>query len=168
MLYIHFGHLGQKKEVVHLDMYFDNLLQRDTHLVDNDFARKVLLDVEGTKVISNYVIETKYIGIVSSEKISGGVKALLLMKACPDIVINASRCGDNCAKWIQQIGREQDLTVTMYAQMEFSNPFEAVCVNTGKKLNSVAEYDDAYIDWRIAENKKYADIDTWYKRDRDK
>ena len=157
MLYIHFGHLYNDKEVIHLDDYFDMSLYEEPNLVDNDFVREVLLDVEGTKVISNYVIDTKYIGIVSSEKISGGVKALLLMKEHPELIMNASRCGDNCSKWIQRIGNEQDITITLNHMMEFSDPFEAVCVNTGKKLNSVDDYENAYFDWRIAENKTQAD-----------
>lgn len=37
--------------------------------------------------------------------------------------------------------------------MEFSDPFEAVCANTGKKLNSVDDYENAYFDWYVDRRK---------------
>ena len=154
MLYIHFGSLNNGKEIFNPDLYFDRVLQVDKHLVDNDFAREVLLDVEGTKVISNYVIETKYLGIVSSEKICGGVKSILLMRNNPEVVVDATNCGDNCAKWIQKLGREQDVTVTMYTFMEFEEPFEGVCLNYGNRMNSVDDYFDTYFKWYKTDRKK--------------
>lgn len=146
MLYIHFGPLKNEKELQSPDKYFDNYLYENEHLVDDEFAREVLMDIEGAKVISNYAIETKR-GILASDKICGGVKAILLMKNCPEIVVNATNCGDNCAKWIQQLGREQDVTITLYYPMKFMEPFEAVCLNTGKKLKNKKQFFNAYIDW---------------------
>ena len=157
MLHIHFGPMTGGVELYNVDKYFNTYLQQNKNLVDCDFAREVLMDVEGTKVISNYVIETKYLGIVSSEKICGGVKAILLLKNKPEVVIDGSQCGDNCAKWIQQIGREQDITITLYHIMKFKEPFEAVCLNTGKKMTSFAEYLIAYLAWHTAENAQNID-----------
>lgn len=154
MLYIHFGPLFNGKELFNPDDYFNDELYSNPHLVDDDFAREVLMDVEGTKVIGNYVIDTEYLGVQPSQKICGGVKAILLMKNCPEVVVDATNCGDNCAKWIQKLGREQDVTITMYVCMEFKDPFEAVCLNSGKKLNSFEEYEDAYFDWYKFDRKR--------------
>ena len=31
----------------------------------------------------------------------------------PDRIFNASTCGDNCAKWILEIGRIKDVTINL-------------------------------------------------------
>lgn len=146
MLSIHFGRMYNGKEVVSVDPFFDRKLQQKD-LITDDLAREILLDVEGTKVINRYIIDSKYLGVVSAEKISSGVKALLLMKNYPDIVVCASRCGDNCAKWIQRIGMEQDITIVLLHLMEFKDPFEAYCMNSGKMVHSYKEYSWEYFVW---------------------
>jgi hypothetical protein len=40
------------------------------------------------------------LGEISAEKLSGRVKALLLMKKKLGKVFNASNCGDNCDRWM--------------------------------------------------------------------
>ena len=45
------------------------------------------------------------LGQIPPERLSGGVKTLLLILNEPDRIFNASTCGDNCAKWIVEIGR---------------------------------------------------------------
>jgi hypothetical protein len=57
-------------------------------------------------------------------------------------IFNASACGDNCAKWIVKLGADKDLTINLHHVMNFSGiaNFEAVMVNTGKKVNSYEEY----------------------------
>lgn len=154
MLYIHFGPLNNGKELFNPNRYFNRALQSDMHLVDNDFAKEVLMGVEGTKVISNFVIETKYIGTVSSEKISGGVKSILLMQRCPEVVVDATNCGDNCAEWIQKLARQQDVTITMYEFMEFTEPFEAICLNNGNKMNSREDYSKEFFAWYTTDRLK--------------
>ena len=36
-------------------------------------------------------------------------------------VFNASLCGDNCAKWIVEIGKRKDLTINLHHVMDFSS-----------------------------------------------
>ena len=150
MLYIHFGHVYDGTEVSNVDKYFDYTLEEIPDIVDNKLARKILLDVEGSRVINNNIIATKKFGVQPSQKICGGVKALLLMNSCPGLLIAGKNCGDNCSKWIQYIARTKDVRITLAHPMEFSDPFEAICENTGKKLNSVLDYRKAYFEWDIA------------------
>ena len=35
----------------------------------------------------------------------------------PDKIFNASTCGDNCAKWILEIGKQKDLTINLRHMM---------------------------------------------------
>lgn len=56
--------------------------------------------------------------------------------------INASACGDNCAKWIAELGRQKDLTINLHHVMDFScaPAFEAIMLNTGAVVHSYGEY----------------------------
>lgn len=43
----------------------------------------------------------------------------MLMLNEPDKIFNASTCGDNCAKWILEIGKRQDITINLRHMMDF-------------------------------------------------
>lgn len=58
-------------------------------------------------------------GQIPPERLSGGVKTLLLILNEPDKIFNASTCGDNCAKWILEIGKRIDVTINLRHMMSF-------------------------------------------------
>lgn len=80
-------------------------------------------------------------GQIPPERLSGGVKTLLLMLNEPDKIFNASTCGDNCAKWILEIGRQQDLTINLRHMMSFGKEtkFEVRIQNGGEIVHSMKE-----------------------------
>lgn len=57
-------------------------------------------------------------------------------------IFNASSCGDNCAKWIVELGKKKDLTINLHHVMDFSSvpEFEAVMLNTNVVVHSYGEY----------------------------
>ena len=61
--------------------------------------------------------------------LSGGTKTLLLIKNCPDLVFNASTCGDNCAKYIVKLAKERDITINLHHIMNFGKRFQARVLN---------------------------------------
>lgn len=80
-------------------------------------------DIDGNtiqQVGDDYAILSKVFGLISYDKISGGVKTLiLLLKDDSEFIFNISACGDNCAKWIQHISSLKDITVRLGYLMEF-------------------------------------------------
>ena len=36
-------------------------------------------------------------------------------------IFNASACGDNCVKWIVELGKRKDLTINLHHVMDFSS-----------------------------------------------
>lgn len=73
------------------------------------------------------------LGSVSVERLSGGVKALILIAHDQHHVFNASVCGDNCAPWLLRIGAEKDVMVRLGHLMHFEDePFEIRIANTGE------------------------------------
>ena len=45
---------------------------------------------------------------IPTERLSGGVKTLILMSKDTEHIFNASACGDNCARWILQIAHMRE------------------------------------------------------------
>ena len=59
----------------------------------------------------------------------------------PDRIFNASTCGDNCAKWILEIGRIKDVTINLRHMMSFGKDtkFEIKVQNGGETAHSMKE-----------------------------
>lgn len=64
--------------------------------------------MDKSEVLDTHLIKSPAPGLIPPVMLSGGTKTLLLN---PDMVFNASTCGDNCAKYILVIARGQDITI---------------------------------------------------------
>ena len=60
---------------------------------------------------------------------------------------NISNCGDNCVKWILEIGKRKDITVYLEHWMDFKGDFEIQFMNNGHIVHNAKEYCDALIDF---------------------
>ncbi len=59
------------------------------------------------RLIGPHNIVSKQLGSITPLELSGGVKTLLLVRNLPNMVFNASTCGDNCARWLLKIGKSR-------------------------------------------------------------
>lgn len=92
---------GDMPEVIYNPaVYFKNTYE-DEWIMD-DFSRQMILDVDKSVVISPRIIDSPVLGGITPRELSGGVKTLILIHRIPDKIFNASTCGDNCAKCVQQ------------------------------------------------------------------
>ena len=63
------------------------------------------------------------------------------MKNLPGKIFNASKCGDNCAKWILELAKENDFSINLFHVMNFGNQdFEAKIMNSNKIVHNMQEY----------------------------
>ena len=139
MLRINIGSLPN--EIRSVDHYFD--LNYETKWFDNDLNKKMILDVDKSEVIAPNIIESSVLGTIPPQWLSGGIKALMCMNSDDSgHVFNLSNCGDNCAKWVFEISKLKDLTVTTHHCMNFADikNFNAYIINTGKHVHSNDEY----------------------------
>lgn len=150
MLYIHFG--SMENEIRYAKGYFD-LNYKPEWLLD-EYNKKMILDVDRSTVIDKNIIESPILGTIPPQWLSGGVKALICMNSDDSgAIFNATNCGDNCSKWIIDMSRKKDLTITLYHFMDFSYELgrdvnlNAVILNTGKKVNTMEEYGDQYVEF---------------------
>ncbi len=139
MLSIVFGDV--ENSIYHPPAYFDNVYLDEW--ITNPFTVSMIKDIDKSEVLGARVIDSPFLGSISVKELSGGVKTLILMMFDDSgKIFNASACGDNCAKWINEIGKKKDLTINLHHIMDFSGceGFEAVILNTGRKVGSYSEY----------------------------
>lgn len=136
MLNIIFGdHAGV---VTNPAVYFKNTYQDEW--ITDELSRKMIQAVDKSTVISERIIESPVLGAITPKELSGGVKTLILINNCPDKIFNASACGDNCAKWLLEIGKKKDTTVNLRHIMDFGEgSFDIHIQNTDQIVHSMKE-----------------------------
>ena len=148
MLNIYYGELDSPNYIYNPDIFFNN--QYEDEWIMDDLSKKMVLDIDKSKVISPNLIESPVLGPIGVEKLCGGVKTLILMNNDSEHIFNASACGDNCAKWILEIGKSKDITIRLGYLMDFGEgDFKIKVLNTGKTVTSIAELDEEVIGKRL-------------------
>lgn len=137
MLTIIYG--DAENSIYNTSVYFKNTYEPEW--LTTDLARKMIKDVDDSDVLSGECINSPVLGQIPPERLSGGVKTLLLMMNEPEKIFNASTCGDNCAKWILEIGKQIDLTINLRHMMSFgrNTEFEIRIENGGEIVHSMRE-----------------------------
>lgn len=137
MLHIFFGDMP--KAIFNTAVYFKNVY--DDAWITDSFDKKMILDIDKSKVIDSGVIDSPVLGKIPPERLSGGVKTLMLIYNMPEQVFNASACGDNCAKWLLKMTEKADRTINLRHLMDFGpGPFNIHILNTDKIVHSREEY----------------------------
>ena len=134
-------YLGQMDEAIYYPpVYFDN--QYEDEWITEPLTIEMIKDVDKSEVVSSHLIESPVLGPIPVKEISGGVKTLILMAFDEtQKVFNASACGDNCAKWILEIGKRKDLTINLRHIMNFGKEdFEIKILNTGEKIYNMKQF----------------------------
>ena len=141
MLHIYYGELDTENYIFNPDSYFNNTYE-DSWITD-PVSKQMIRDVDKSEVKGPRLIDSPFLGPISTERLSGGVKTLILMNFDSTHVFNASACGDNCAKWILKIAQKKDLTIRLGYLMDFGpGPFEIEIANTGRIVHSIAELNE--------------------------
>lgn len=134
-------YLGQMEEAIYYPpAYFNNTY--DDEWITDPLTVEMIKDVDKSEVIGPHLIESPVLGPISVKEISGGVKTLILM-AFDDSgrIFNASACGNNCAKWILEIGKRKDLTINLRHIMNFGKgPFEIKILNNGEIVHDLDRF----------------------------
>ncbi len=134
MLHIKFGKI--KDVVYNTSLFFKN--QYDPRWLEDEEVQQMIVDVDKSRVLGSYAIESPVMGIIPPTSLSGGVKTLILIKEMPDRLFNASNCGDNCAEWLLKMGESSDVTINLRHIMDFGEkPFEIHVVNTDQVVRDM-------------------------------
>ncbi len=148
MLNIIYGDVKSDNYIFDPDTYFNN--QYEDEWITDELSKKMIADIDKSEVQGPYAILSPVLGSIATDKLSGGVKTLILINNDPDHIFNASACGDNCAKWLLDIGLRKDITIRLGYLMDFGeSPFDIRVVNTGRVVHSIDELDDEVIKNRL-------------------
>ena len=136
MLTIVYG--DAENSIYNTSVYFKN--SYESEWFDSELAKEIVRDVDHSDVLSGECIQSPVWGQIPPERLSGGVKTLLLMLNEPDKIFNASTCGDNCAKWLLKIAEKEDRTINLHHLMRFgTEPFTIRVLNTNQIVHSMEE-----------------------------
>ena len=145
MLKIYYGDLESDNYIFNPDIFFNNSYEDDW--ITDIFSVQMIKDIDKSDVIDSKVIDSPFLGSIPVERLSGGVKTLILMNKDSDHIFNASACGDNCAKWIMRIAEKKDLTIRLGYLMDFGDKdFNIEIVNLGKTVHNNLELVEAVLD----------------------
>ena len=127
------------QSVYNTNVYFKNIYEPEWF--ESDIAKRMVKDVDDSDVLSGECINSPVLGQIPPERLSRGVKTLLLILNEPDKIFNALGCGDNCAKWLLEIGRQKDITVNLRHMMSFgkNTKFDIQIANGGEIVYSMRE-----------------------------
>ncbi len=109
--------------------------------------RQMIRDIDTSEVITPQIVNSPVLGAIPVTQISGGVKAVILMLKKPELLIHGNSCGDNCAVWIDRIGKMQDIYVHLTYPMRFPENVILTVMDTGVVCNSYPEYVKEYLKW---------------------
>lgn len=137
MLKVYFGDMPDA--VYNTSVFFKNRYKKEW--ITRPRTMEMIRDVDSSEVLGSGAIDSPVMGIIPPTSLSGGVKVLILIDNMPDMVFNASNCGDNCAAWLLRMGKEKDVTVNLRHIMDFGDgAFEIYVLNTGETVHDMGEF----------------------------
>ena len=144
MLSIYFG---EKDNVMHGPSWFK--FNYNPEWFKDELVQQMIEDIDKSKVVSDQLIQSEVLGPIPPEGLSGGVQTLISAYGRPDLVFNATSCGENCAKWLLKIGEVKDITVNLRYFMPFNDmePFKIKILNNDVIVTNMDEYTDVALDY---------------------
>lgn len=145
MLRIIYGEPDSEKYIFNPDSFFNNTYQDEW--ITDPLSVEMIKDVDGSTVVGPRSIDSPFLGSIPTERLSGGVKTLILMAHDRDHIFNASACGDNCSKWILKIAEQGTLTIRLGYLMDFGErPFDIEIVNLDRVVHDQKELVEVVLD----------------------
>lgn len=110
--------------------------------LNDPLVKEMVLDIDRSKVLSPYCIQSPILGQIAPEYISGGVKALILLLKVPDYYVDIMVCGENCVKWFKEIAKHQELHIALSTfDLDYID-VEIECENDGTLITSTKTWFD--------------------------
>lgn len=104
------------------------------------FVREMIKGVDNSTYIDGLVIDSPVLGPIPPERLSGGLKTLIMIYEKPELVFNATSCGENCAPWLLEIGKRKDVTVNLEYLMTFPESFRIRVENEDRIVTDPKDY----------------------------
>lgn len=144
------------KVIKRVNTYFN--IMKEKSWFNDKFNQEMIKDIDnGTVVLKDFALENSIIGGMSPDKLSGGVKTVILMKEFPNEVFDITNCGENCFKWIFKVCENEDRIAVLkyFPEISFLNPFKVEILNPGEIATNTDELSEKTMDYILEdENSK--------------
>ena len=138
MLNVWFGKMPDVDVIYDTSTYFKHTY-KDKWITD-PLTVEMIRDVDHSEVVSGGMIQSPVLGMIPPAQLSGGVKTLILIYKDSGRVFNASKCGDNCAKWLLKIAEKKKKVVNLRHLMDFGDgEFKIMVMNCNKIAHNMRE-----------------------------
>lgn len=133
-------------EVYETARYFDALFEEEW--MNHDIIKYIIKDIDESEMVSSRLIQNDTYGSFSPKDLSGGTKTLILMLNFPDIIFNGSQCGDNCCKWMIEVGKLVSPTIAVHHIHKFPKDaeFEIRILNDNSIVRNNEEYFEKFLE----------------------
>lgn len=138
----------QKGCIVNPDRYFN--MHKESKWFDRQDIKDIIMGIENIDRVDGEYLHHRIFGGMSPERLSSGVKCLILLTINPLCNVYASRCGDNCAKYILDLAEKTDVVITLHHGMIFPRDFDGMIMDTGERFSSKSAFVKAYIKFRYS------------------
>ena len=136
MLSVYYGDMPEA--IYNPALFFKNSYTDDW--ITDELSKEMIRDVDKSEVIGPRIIDSPVLGGITPRELSGGVKTLICIYKRPNRVFNASACGDNCAKWLLEIGKRQNVTINLRHLMDFGEKeFTIKVLNIDQTVHNMDE-----------------------------
>ena len=114
----------------------------DPEWLKDSFVQKMIKDIDKSDYLDGIVINSPILGPIPPVRLSGGVQTLIMIYEKPELIFDATSCGENCAKWLLEIGKQKDVTINLNYLMKFNDfdDFEVFIVNENRSITSIEDY----------------------------
>ncbi len=136
MLNIYFGEMPEA--IYDTSTYFRHAYKNKW--ITDPMTMEIIRDVDNSEVIGDNLIQSPVLGAISPIQLSGGAKTLILIYQDSGKIFNASKCGDNCAKWLLKMAEKKKKVINLRHIMNFGEgEFKIKILNNGKIVTSMKE-----------------------------
>lgn len=113
----------------------------DPSWFQDPFVEKMMENVDHSGYKGGELIVSDTLGPIAPERLSGGLQTLILIYEKPKMIFDATSCGPNCAKWLLEIGRREDVTVTLNYIMPLNeDPINIRIINDNSVVKTYRDY----------------------------
>ncbi len=136
MLNVYFGDMPEA--IYDTSTYFKHAY-KNKWIVDS-MTIEMIKDVDKSEVIGDNLIQSPVLGPISPLQLSGGLKTLILIYKDSSRIFNASKCGNNCAKWLLKMAEDKKKVINLRHIMDFGDgEFKIRVINNGKIATNMKE-----------------------------
>lgn len=150
MLHVLFGEIDV--ETAPIQYIYDIDVMFDYHFKDswmeNEFAHRVVEEIDESKVIAPKIIESPVLGTIIHEWISGGAKQLIMMNSEPNVVYAGNNLGDNCWPLLLELSLNKDIAIdlTYFPEFDWTDNIPVHIINTNCIVNNFRDFLNAHLE----------------------